>query len=419
MQNIQHTQSTLAFNAGIAYSDYTKRLVAYCIAALVAFLMSAYFIVGYLVGNIQFWNWGTTEWMNGIVGIGLTFVMTAFQFFLYAQGDKAGGKKATLLAVFVAAGFSLLSEVGQGMERDNIRMESKSLESPTYKAIVGSIHGATSSTYTPYSAELQQAQARLAGCQLKLQRGEVENCVHSQAKVDAVNNMIQMANASKESRVLALASTAKNMERDENNYHPLVNLIRNTLGTTGIIASFALSLTIIVFFEYAFHYLGRRYADARDYLHEHGYDTTRRERRTPRAIHAGANPSPSPVSQPSADGQGVGSVPRARTPSADGGTPTRTPSVLGSQEEQLAMPLGGDDVGQAYREWLHLVQVGAIEPTVRPAKRWISERELVTGIKAIEALANEWLEKAEREGAIKINPVGGIGKPKYILGGAI
>ena len=83
------------------------------------------------------------------------------------------------------------------------------------------------------------------------------------------------------------------------------------------------------------------------------------------------------------------------------------------------MPLGGDDVGQAYQEWLRLVQAGAIEPTVRPAKRWISERELVTGIKAIESLANEWLEKAEREGAIKINPVGGIGKPKYILGGAI
>ena len=402
MQSIQHTPGTLAFNAGIAYSDYTKRFVAYCIAALVAFLMSAYFIVGYLVGNIQFWHWDTTQWMNGIVGLGLTFVMTAFQFFLYAQGDKAGGKKATLFAVFVAAGFSLLSEVGQGMERDNIRMETKSLESPTYQAIVGSIQGAASSTYTPYSVELQQANARLAGCQLKLQRGEVENCVHSQAKVDAVNNMIQLANASKESRVLALASTAKNMERDENNYHPLVNLIRNTLGTTGIIASFALSLTIIVFFEYAFHYLGGRYADARDYLHEHGYDTTRRERRTPRAIHAGANRSPSPVSEPSADG---GSVPSVRTPSADGGTPTRTPSALDSQE-----------MGQAYQEWLHLVQAGEIEPTVRPAKRWISERDLVTGIKAIESLATEWLEKAEREGAIKLNPVGGIGKPKYILG---
>lgn len=69
--------------------------------------------------------------------------------------------------------------------------------------------------------------------------------------------MIHSTSAAQSERALALAQTAKAMERDENNYHPLVNLIRNSFGWTGIVASFALSLTIIVFFEYAFHYLGR------------------------------------------------------------------------------------------------------------------------------------------------------------------
>ncbi|MEZ5452324.1 MAG: hypothetical protein R3E93_05820 [Thiothrix sp.] len=78
---------------------------------------------------------------NGFVGIGITAVMTSYQFFLYSQGDVEGGKKATPIAVCVAVGFSLLSEVGQGMERDTIRMETKSQESPAYKAIVGALSG--------------------------------------------------------------------------------------------------------------------------------------------------------------------------------------------------------------------------------------------------------------------------------------
>lgn len=156
------------FNAGLAYAEFKQRRSAYIAAACVAFLMSSYFVVGYLAGSLLIWEWTASQWLNGIVAVGLTGVMTAYQFFLYSQGDIEGGRKATILAVCVAVGFSLLSEIGQGMERDHIRMETKSLESPTYKALVGNLAGATgSSAGHPYAADLQQAEMKLARCRRK------------------------------------------------------------------------------------------------------------------------------------------------------------------------------------------------------------------------------------------------------------
>lgn len=128
--------NTTPFNPGIAYSVYHQRLIVYAVSALTAFLMSAYFVVGYLVGNIHCWLWGQDQWANALPGIGITFAMTAFQAILYAN-HRSARKSMTILSIGVAAGFSILSELGQGMERDNIRMETKSIESPAYQALVG------------------------------------------------------------------------------------------------------------------------------------------------------------------------------------------------------------------------------------------------------------------------------------------
>ncbi|MEZ5452878.1 MAG: hypothetical protein R3E93_08715, partial [Thiothrix sp.] len=270
------------FNAGLAYSDFKQRQFFYILAAFVAFTMSSYFVVGYLAGSLKPWEWDAGQWMNAFVGIGITAVMTGYQFVLYSAGNVEGGKKATVVAVCVAVGFSLLSEVGQGMERDNIRMETKSQESPTYKAIVGALVGSTGAAYNPYSADLQSAEMKLARCQERLRQGKEKDCIQSQARVEAVNKMIANADQQSQSKALALAESAKTMERDEKNYHPLVNLIRETLFVSGTIGSFMLSLTLISFFEYAFHYLGGQYAKAREYLMQNGYDVTRKLRQPPR-----------------------------------------------------------------------------------------------------------------------------------------
>ena len=270
------------FNAGLAYADYKQRQLAYIIAAITAYLMSAYFVIGYFAGHLRIWEWDGSQWAQAIPSAGLVGVMTAYQFFLYSQGDTEGGKKATIIAVCVAVGFSLLSEVGQGMERDSIRMETKSQESPTYKAIVAALGSSTGTAYNPYAADLQTAEMKLAQCQERLTRGKEKHCEGAKARVDAVNKMIANSNQASSDRALALAGTAKTMERDEKNYHPLVNFIRETIGATGTVASFMLSLTLISFFEYAFHYLGGQYAKAKAYLMQHGYDVTRKLRQPPR-----------------------------------------------------------------------------------------------------------------------------------------
>ncbi|WP_287600606.1 hypothetical protein [Thiothrix sp.] len=281
--NTQNTQqNTKPFNAGIAYSDFLKIRVAYIIAAITAFLMSSYFVVGYFAGHLRVWEWDASQWAQALPSLGLVGVMTAYQYFLYSQGDTEGGKKATWVAVAVAVAFSLLSEIGQGMERDNIRMETKSQQSPTYLATLEAIKGATGASYNPYAADLQAAQMKLAQCQQRMAQGKEKHCEGSKARVDAVNQMIATSNESSQQRALALAGTAKTMEKDESNYHPLVNFIRETLGASGTVASFLLSLTMIAMFEYAFHYLGGLYAKLRAILMQHGYDTTRRLRQPPR-----------------------------------------------------------------------------------------------------------------------------------------
>ena len=281
--------NTQSFNPAIAYSVYRSRHLAFITAGITAFVMSAYFVVGYLVGNLQFWNWEVNQWMNALPGLGICLAMTLFQVVLYSKHGSAA-TVGTVLAVCVAAGFSVLSEIGQGMERDNVRMETRSLESPTYQAIVSSIGSAAGTAQTPYSHDLQQANERLATCQKRVQQGVYRDCAESEARVQAVRDLIAGAARAQSDRALALAQTAKAMERDENNYHPLVNLIRTSFGWSGIVASFALSLAIILFFEYAFHYLGRRRAEARDTLQVHGYDTTALPRKQPRSLGAAEKP---------------------------------------------------------------------------------------------------------------------------------
>ena len=271
------------FNAGLAYHDFRQVQRAYRLAALVAFLMSSYFVVGYLAGHLEAWMWSFSQWINGLVGFGITGTMTAFQFFLYGKGDLGAGKVATFAAVFVAASFSLLSEVGQGVERDNIRMETKSQESPTYQAIVGQLaQGSANPTPpNPYAYSLQRAETLLARCREKVQAGAWKDCNESEARLKSVKDLIQQHYQQQKEQRLALANLAKDLERDENNYHPLVNFIRQVFGVSGITGSFLLSLLIIGFFEYGFHYLGGLYARKKEQLLVNGFDVTTKERITP------------------------------------------------------------------------------------------------------------------------------------------
>lgn len=71
----------------------------------------------------------------------------------------------------------------------------------------------------------------------------------------------------------------------------------------------------------------------------------------------------------------------------------------------------------AFNEWLDAIKHGDIEPTVAPAKRFISERKLANGIKLIGAMANDWLDRAFNLGVLELNQEQGNGKAKYRLAG--
>ncbi|EIJ33361.1 hypothetical protein [Thiothrix nivea] len=298
-----------SFNAGLAYSDFKQRQFFYILAAFVAFTMSSYFVIGYLAGNLHPWTWDSGQWMNAFVAMGITGVMTGYQFVLYSQGNVEGGKKATIIAVCVAVGFSLLSEIGQGMERDNIRMETKSQESPTYKAAVaalGRLSGSSSIGASPYAADIASAQMKYNQCMERLAKGKEPHCEGSKGRLESYQQQeaawAERASATSTNTASALLSQAKGLEKDETNYHPLVNLIRETFGASGTVGSFLLSLVLISFFEYAFHYLGGQYARAREYLMQNGYDVTRRLRQPPRkhdgSISTYSDNAPAPSASP-------------------------------------------------------------------------------------------------------------------------
>lgn len=270
------------FNAGLAYADYKQARVLYILAALAAFLMSSYFMVSYATGGIDFDKWGAMEWKYAITAIMVTAVMTGFQFRLYGNGDMKNGGKVGVLAVIVAVAFSLLSEVGQGMERDEVRMETKSQESPTYQAALAALGNSATASYNPYSSDLQAAEVKLAQCQARLAQGKEKHCEGSAARVEAVNKMIAQHATASQQQAAALLAQAKSMEKDESNYFPIVGVIIEWLGVSGKTASLLFSVIIISMFEYAFHFLGKDFNNAKQKLMQHGYDVTRKLRQPPR-----------------------------------------------------------------------------------------------------------------------------------------
>lgn len=105
-------------------------------------------------------------------------------------------------------------------------------------------------------------------------------------------------------------------------------------------------------------------------------------------------------------------------------TGSTKPVETGSDNQTRSVETGSEETGSnpdsakvetAFREWVELVRKGQVKPTLAPAKKFISERELTSGIKNIQSMAVNWITRIAEQGIIKDNPEGGNGKPKYIL----
>ena len=248
------------------------------IAAIAAFLASAFFVVKYFVGgDMTPQLWDGEQWVNAVLGLGITAIITAAQAFLYASGYKG---PAAVIATVVVVFFGLFSEISQSMEREDATVRHRSENSQVFQATVGGITNLTAQASAPvanpYSTQIADAEVKLAQCQKRLAEGKEKHCKGAEARVTSLQtqaaNSISMTSGNTTSALTAAITAAKQLEYDEDKHYAMIRLIKEVIGVTGIWASFLFSLIIIGTFEYAFHFVGGYVADHRQALLELGHD---------------------------------------------------------------------------------------------------------------------------------------------------
>lgn len=272
-------------------SDLRKAEMWLLVAALAAFLASAFFVVKYFVGGEMTPNiWTGEQWANAFLGLGLTAVITAAQAFLYASGYKG---QAALIATFIVVFFGLFSEISQSMEREDATVRARSEGSAVFKATLGSIT-ALSSAPAPISSsastvDLSAAQRRASKTQTRIDnKNKCNSCETTSfrelrerlanetgavaAAQTRVNMEMQSTSMANSAALKTAIETAKGLEYDEDKHYAMIRLLKQLFGVTAIWASFFFSVVIIGTFEYAFHFVGSYVADHKRALKMLGRD---------------------------------------------------------------------------------------------------------------------------------------------------
>lgn len=248
------------------------------LAAIAAFLASAFFVVKYFVGgDMNPALWTGEQWLNAALGLGITAVITAAQAMLYASGYKGN---AALVATGIVVFFGLFSEISQSMEREDATVRHRSENSPVFQAALGNIENAKAAAVAPiacpYADALAKAEIRLAQCQSRVAAGKEPHCKGDSARVSSLKEQCTTAlsatSATVTANLTAAVQQAKELEYDEDKHYAMIRLIRDLFDVAGIWASFLFSLIVIGTFEYAFHFVGGYVADHRAALRAVGRD---------------------------------------------------------------------------------------------------------------------------------------------------
>jgi hypothetical protein len=255
-------------------------------AAFAAFLASAFFVVKYFVGgDMNPMLWTGEQWANGILGLGITAVITAAQAFLYSSGYKG---PAAVVATVIVVFFGLFSEVSQSMEREDATVRHRSESSPVFQAALGSIGTLTGAvnSISPEQKALADARGQLQYWQglkgsKQSGRGGVKyshntldrNIARYQQQVASLEQQSSLQGENRAALLTGAIAQAKALEYDEDKHYAMIRLIKSFLGVAGIWASFLFSMIIIGTFEYAFHFVGGYVADHKRALLLLGRDT--------------------------------------------------------------------------------------------------------------------------------------------------
>ena len=415
-------------------ADLRKAELWLMMAAIAAFLASAFFVVKYFVGGEMTPEvWSTEQWMNALLGLGITAVITAAQAFLYASGYKG---HAAIIATFVVVFFGLFSEISQSMEREDATVRHRSENSAVFQAAIGSIQTiANSNTAASYASQIARAEQILARCKENLRLGRERHCNGDQAAVDALKAQQAAAVDAKTNLLGSAVAQAKALEYDEDKHYAMIRLIRNFLGVTGIWASFLFSVIIIGTFEYAFHFVGAYVADHKSALLLLGRDAQGDLINPASNIPKGADPADKGV------------IPedhanKLRNEYLDWVSPERAAAVAGGGRapapvvDSAAEPVqSGETVSDLsqkrffkliYTEVRNKILNGEIKPTVRPVTDMVTDiikrKASLLGLKPSmmgkpqrQQIAEQILQTLEKETVVMLNQEGGVGKAKYVL----
>ncbi len=428
--------------------DLRKAELWLTIAAIAAFLASAFFVVKYFVGGEMTPElWSIEQWMNAILGLGITAVITAAQAFLYASGYKG---HAAVLATFVVVFFGLFSEVSQSMEREDATVRHRSENSAVFQATLGSI-GTLAGTASGVSSE--QRSLADARAQLSYWEGlkEQKNTAHSsvkyshrtidrnisdyQRKIDSFNQQVTMQDQTRSSLLSGAIAQAKALEYDEDKHYAMIRLIRHFLGVTGIWASFLFSVIIIGTFEYAFHFVGAYVADHKSALLLLGRDAHGSLINPVQADPLGRNIPEDHANQVRDEYLDWVSPERAAAPAVSDNELAGAVVGAAGASANTSVSVNGDNISDLtqkrffkliYTEVRNQILNGEVKPTVRPVTDAVTSiirhKAHLLGVKPSlmgkpqrQKIAESILETLEKETVVELNAEGGVGKPKYVL----
>nr|CAA6828946.1 MAG: Unknown protein [uncultured Thiotrichaceae bacterium] len=433
-------------------NDLRKAEMWLLVAAIAAFLASAFFVVKYFVGGEMTPDtWTGEQWMNAFLGLGITAVITAAQAFLYASGYKG---QAALIATFIVVFFGLFSEISQSMEREDATVRARSESSAVFKATLGSISTLSSAPVlsSAASSELARAQQKAAKMQTRIDnknrcnscetvtfrelRGQLADAKGRVAAAQSRVNMEMQATSNSNAAALQSAiSTAKTLEYDEDKHYAMIRLLKQLFGVTGIWASFLFSIIIIGTFEYAFHFVGSYVADHKRSLRMLGRDTRGRRINNDEfgsnipaeaALQEGKSPIPQDRANdlreeyldwvsPERDSKTTSTSTAAEEKGRDNTTKEKAPEFTKKRFFKLI-----------YTEVRNQILNGEIRPTVRPVTDAVTNimkhKSELLGIKPSmigkpqrQQIAQLILQHLEQETVVTRNTEGGVGKPKYVL----
>lgn len=406
--------------------DLRKAETWLLLAAVAAFLASAFFVVKYFVGgDLNPTHWTGEQWANAALGLGITAVITAAQAFLYGSGYK--GQAATI-ATCIVVFFGIFSEVSQSMEREDATVRYRSEHSPVFQAALGSIQTLSSSSTGHSEAQQalldartqwqywQQLQAEKQANPTAVKYTQSHLARQAARYEKLVQRLQQQDSLQTENRAALLTGAiaqAKALEYDEDKHYAMIRLLQDGLNVGSIWASFLFSLIIICTFEYAFHFVGAYVADHKKALLLLGRDT-RGERIVP-LDHEKSVAATQTAAIPRDYGNAL------REQYLDWVTPERSDNAFHSQDatrERLFKLL--------YADIRERITQHDLKPTVRPVTDAVTDairhhsqtvglQPALIGKPERQKIAETILEQLAQEQVLVLNAEQGIGKAKYKL----